>query len=422
MRTILLADDDRYVIEGMLKHIPWEELGVRVAGTAADGREALEKYKTLRPDIVMTDVYMPEMDGFELAAAIHEIDPAFPIVFLSGYDDFANARKAASSGVQHFLLKPPSLTEIVFVVREVVEALDEHRERDELLAGYMRQQHVLRQSMKDVFFRDMLSTRYRTEELPLSRIEFMGLPPSPAVQVLTISLIRSDAMNKKQERDWQLLRFGTGNIIRELLAKRLGECDGLFAEAVDYTDKDFVVLFLTEDARQPIDPDLVLSVSTEIAENVLKYMKISVLCGLGLPRAGYSGLIDSFLESQIAVETAEMNEMNRIYAYEEDADPERGVDEAFEWIRQLNDAVYQKRLALARELWKKLREELRRVCLALPVLRGVYAGILSSAWAATSASAASAAASEEEAGSKSCCWRCIAAERAARRRSGWTSS
>jgi len=115
---------------------------------------------------------MPAMDGFQLTEAIHDIDPLVPIVILSGYDDLDNARRAVSSGVHHFLLKPPSLAEINFVVREVLQLLNESRERDELLESYLQQQEIVRRSMKDAFFRDLIVTRYRAGELPTERIAF----------------------------------------------------------------------------------------------------------------------------------------------------------------------------------------------------------------------------------------------------------
>jgi len=387
MKTILLADDDQYVVEGLMKHIPWDELGVRIVGTASDGKEAYEKFRALKPDIVITDVYMPEMDGFQLTEAILAVDPDVPVIFLSGYDDFANARKAVSFGIQHFLLKPPSLTEIVFVVREVIEALDENRERDELLKKYVSQQHVLRQSMRDAFFRDLLSTRYRPDELPEQRIAFMELPPPDvSIQALSIRLIRSEALNKKKERDWQLLRFGTGNIVREVLARELEAMPNVSAEVVEYTDKEFVVVFLGGDPSAPLSAEAVMNVSTHIVDNVLKFMKISVMGGLGRPYRGYHAVIDSYLDSQVAVEHAEMSEINRIYRFEDVQGSGEGKQASLEWIGKINEAIYQKQPSVVMELWQRFKRQLETETASLPVLRGAYAGVISALWTAWCAS------------------------------------
>ena len=388
MKTILLADDDQYVLDGLLKHIPWEDMGVRIVGTAGDGADAWRQFQQLKPDIVITDIYMPEMDGFQLTACIHERDPSFPVVILSGYDDFANARKAVKSGIQHFLLKPPSLAEIEFVVREVVQQLNESNERDLLLASYTAQQEVLRSSMREAFFRDLLVTRYRSGELPQQRIAFLGLPEAPQVQTLCLSLVRSDIWNKSREREWQLLRFGTGNIIREVLNKRLEGQTHLSAELLDYTDKEFIVIFLgAEDDASKLCQSFILELSTELVEQVLQYMRMSVMGGLGCRHEGYHRIMDSFLESQQAVEMAEMGELNRVYAYAERPLPEPGDEPVMplETIRKLHDAIFQRQLPEVQEYWRLLRADNAAGAFALPVLKGVYAGIVSALSTAASA-------------------------------------
>ncbi len=424
MNTILLVDDDQYVIDGLLKHVPWDDMGVEVIGTASNGVEALAKFHELKPDILITDVYMPEMDGFQLTEEIHAVDSSLPIIILSGYDDYANARKAVKSGIHHFLLKPPSISEIVFVVREVVEQLNQTQERDELLASYLQQQDVLQRSMRDVFLRNLLTTRYRAEELSQQRIVFMGLPEHATVQVLSLILVRSGELNMKQERDWQLLRFGTGNIIRETLDKRLVEHD-ITAQVISYSDKEFDIIFLhtgqgqgeaqgqmqqqdlgqvedkpqgearentkgetqTNGSTAEWNQPFIREVSAEIVENVLKFMKISLLCGLGTPYTeGYHRIIDSFLESHTAVEIAEMNELNRIYTFEEsdmDSTPaEQSLNMPLESLRKLHDAIFQKHLLQTRDLWVVLKGEIPVGAIPLPVLRGVYAGVISSLWTA----------------------------------------
>jgi len=391
MNTILLVDDDQYVIDGLLKHVPWEDMGVRIVGTAGDGAQALELFRERMPDIVITDIYMPKMDGFQLTEAIHEIDPEFPVVILSGFDDYANARKAVTKGIQHFLLKPPSISEIEFVVREVVQQLNESKERDELLASYVRQQNIVQRSMRELFFRDLLTTRYRREELPWQRIAFMELPLEIDVQALTLSLIRTEGRTRTSERDWQLLRFGTGNIIREVLDKRLEACPDLAAEVVAYSDKDFVVLFLSAAQLGDAASANIMEASTAIVDSVLQYMKISMLGGLGKSWTGYEHILDSFLESQSAIETAEMNDWNRIYRFAEKTDPEEGRLMPLDLIRKLNDAIFQKRLQDAADLWQELKADRAFVSSSLPGLKGVCAGLISAWWTSAWSTAAQAA-------------------------------
>lgn len=382
MNTILLVDDDDYVIQGLLRHIPWENMGVRIIGTAADGAEGLAKFRELRPDFVITDIYMPEMDGFQLTEAIHAVDADVPVVILSGYDDLANARKAVSRGIHHFLLKPPSVTEIEFVVREVLQQLNDSQERERLLADYLQQKDIVQQAMKDAFFRSLLTTRYRREELPTDRISFMGLPEQAEVQALTLSLIRPDVSIRREEREWQLLRFGTGNIIRELLDTHSASGPAPAAELLPYSDQSFVVILLGGELSEADVQASVDALSASIVDNILRYMKLSVMAGLGTVRSGYHQLMDTYLESRRAVETAEMNEWNRVYRYSESGDADRRTDVSLDAVRDVHDAILQKRWMQTLELWKQLSADLIGGAVALPVLKGVCAGIASSLWTA----------------------------------------
>ena len=85
---IMLVDDEEEVRKAMIRNMNWERLGFTVAGDAENGEDALEKLEQLEPDVVMTDIRMPYMDGLTLIARIRERYPFIKILIFSGYDDF----------------------------------------------------------------------------------------------------------------------------------------------------------------------------------------------------------------------------------------------------------------------------------------------------------------------------------------------
>lgn len=105
MYKILLADDDYHVLEYLRKMIPWEALGFEVVGYCADGQEALHEAREHRPDVIMTDIGMPRMDGITLIKRVREEDPGIKSIFLTCYDDFKYAQEAIRLGSFDYILK-----------------------------------------------------------------------------------------------------------------------------------------------------------------------------------------------------------------------------------------------------------------------------------------------------------------------------
>ena len=124
MYRVILVDDERLIVRGLSTVIPWEEYGCEIAGTAHDGVSGLELIRKVRPDIVLTDIRMPNMDGLTMLAAIRSEFPEIQMSVLTAYRDFEYARKAITLGVCRYLLKPSNLDELKEAVKLMVSRLD----------------------------------------------------------------------------------------------------------------------------------------------------------------------------------------------------------------------------------------------------------------------------------------------------------
>ena len=123
MYRVVLVDDERLIVRGLSSVVPWEELGCEVAGTAYDGDTGLELIRQIRPDIVLTDIRMPNMDGLTMLAALHSEFPRMQMSVLTAYRDFDYARQAINLGVCRYLLKPSKMDELLEAVRQMVSRL-----------------------------------------------------------------------------------------------------------------------------------------------------------------------------------------------------------------------------------------------------------------------------------------------------------
>ena len=103
---IILVDDEEEVRKSIIRKIKWEENGFLVVGDAENGEDALEKIEALEPDLILTDIRMPYMDGLTLAERVRQKYPSMKIVIFSGYDDFEYAKQAIKLNVTEYILKP----------------------------------------------------------------------------------------------------------------------------------------------------------------------------------------------------------------------------------------------------------------------------------------------------------------------------
>ena len=102
----ILCDDNEIILEGLRTQVQWNALGIDLCATAANGQEALELVKEFKPDILITDIKMPYIDGLELSKRAQQLNPQIVILIISAYDDFEYARSAIHLGALDYILKP----------------------------------------------------------------------------------------------------------------------------------------------------------------------------------------------------------------------------------------------------------------------------------------------------------------------------
>ena len=139
MYKVFIADDEIVIREGLRNNFHWEENGYTLVGEAPDGEIALPMIRDEKPDILITDIRMPFMDGIALCREVRRVMPWIQIVILSGFDSFEYAKQAISLGVQEYLLKPISSDELMRVLERLSERIEKER-RDRRDLEKLRQQ------------------------------------------------------------------------------------------------------------------------------------------------------------------------------------------------------------------------------------------------------------------------------------------
>lgn len=174
MLKIFLAEDEVIVRETIKRMIPWEDLGFELVGEAADGEMALPLLIRQQPDLLITDIKMPFMDGLTLAKLAKKEIPELKVVILSGYDDFNYAKQAISIGVEDYLLKPITKNALIERLTEIRSRYEHEKTQKEYYEKFQREMQAYEKNSSRDFFEalvggsmDMMEVYKRAEKLGL---------------------------------------------------------------------------------------------------------------------------------------------------------------------------------------------------------------------------------------------------------------
>ena len=183
---VLLVDDEEEVIQVIMKKINWEGIGFLVAGYANNGIRALEMVEEVQPDVIMTDIKMPFMDGMEMAHRIRTEYPAIKILFFTGFDEFEYAKGAIHLEAEEYILKPVNSVELTNVFTRLKIKLDQEineKRSVEILQKYYMESLPLLQAN---FYSSLIEGRIHEEEIPHYLSDYRLSFPGPFFCCLVI--------------------------------------------------------------------------------------------------------------------------------------------------------------------------------------------------------------------------------------------
>ena len=189
---VFLADDEIVVREGIRQSFPWDETPYTLVGEAPDGEMALPMIRDTNPDIVITDIRMPFMDGLELCRVLRAQMPWIGIIVLSGYDEFEYARQCIQLGVREYLLKPINATELRGVLDKVSSQLEEERKALEHAASLRARMESGGKFLKEKLIGSLFADEAVEEDAVnvIKELASMGCPvPSPCYVVIDAAFL-----------------------------------------------------------------------------------------------------------------------------------------------------------------------------------------------------------------------------------------
>lgn len=228
----MLVDDDYPVLELLSQTIEWEQLGVKLQGIYENGASAFEDAQDEMPDILITDIGMPKMNGIELTKRLKELNPALQVVILSCHSEFEFAKQALKLQVQDYIVKDMFDPEdLCVVVKKVKENLDSQKRKS---MEQMQVQHMLDKNRENVKSRFIRQTIYQSE---ISEKEWfidagaLGLQLDKRGYTATLAFVHDFHLAKEYYLSEDNLIFSINNVMNELLKDSKLEAAHFFLEA-----------------------------------------------------------------------------------------------------------------------------------------------------------------------------------------------
>lgn len=200
---IIIVDDEKIIREGLANIMDWQSVGFEVVAQLKDGREALEYIERNPVDVVVTDIKMTFISGLEVARHIYEKKPGIRVVLISGYKEFEFAHQAIKYNVEHYILKPTKLNELMAIFGDIKLKLDreaEARKQKQMEKQYLDEVFPL---LKEQFFVDLFMGVIQDKEEVIKRIQLIGLDIDPEKSVCCFAGIKLLSYDEYVERTWK---------------------------------------------------------------------------------------------------------------------------------------------------------------------------------------------------------------------------
>lgn len=301
---VFLVEDEMVIRRGIKNSIDWEKEGYIFCGEASDGELAYPMIIKEKPDILITDIRMPFMDGLELCKLVKKELPNIKILILSGYDEFDYAKEAIRLGVTEYLLKPISSGKLLEALNWVSESIRREKEDKDLVRKYMEEMRENTEHEKQKFFEQMIAGNLSmADALETGKKYEMNL----SAGMYNLLLFRF-TLGEENRKSGELL--GEAEYAIEKLTERL-EYVFEFQRGVE----GWAFLLMADNEEQM--SERVKELSKDLEEIMKNYSTIAYFGGIGQPVARLRELEESFREAERALAARFTMELNRIISVED---------------------------------------------------------------------------------------------------------
>lgn len=348
MYKVLLVEDEVLVREAITENIVWNEIGLRLITSCKNGKEAIEAIEKEVPDIVITDICMPYIDGMQLSEYIYTRYPETKIIIFSGYDEFEYAKQALQYKVEEYLLKPVTageLTELLVKIKNKIDTQRKEKNDIKRLRGtYYKHLNTIRsQVLNDLILGNKVEEEYK-DEMKESGIELSKKYFKVAIIDTEISY-PSDFVIGNNQNQSALLSFAIYNIVNEIMsAQSLG---------LTFQQKDRKMVLIFESDLKVNFENEVRAVCELIQDKIKDYLQVEIFIGIGKK-------VDSLSKIYLSYEQA-FELINYSYLYGHNCIISQQEIDFFRKEIDISTNIEKLLLQVTRQFYKEIELELDRL-------------------------------------------------------------
>ncbi len=275
MIKLLIADDEPLVQAGIKSMVNWEELGIHIIGTVANGAAAYELIREHQPQIVITDIKMPVMSGLELAGKCHEEGMELPVfIILTSYEEFQFVKEALAYQVVNYLIKLELTPEVLTAALE--QALAKVAELQKS-TGSSADTYSSLYLMKEQFYTRLIFNLFESEDQFEAQARNLKIPHDHPSFVVSYVEIRSEKLTHMSS-DMQINLYASSlQVARELISKHCA------CHVLSLDTRHFCIIFFLEEKSCADYKSMILETLTQVSVMLFNYYAVTIHTSVGVP-------------------------------------------------------------------------------------------------------------------------------------------
>ncbi|MCR8635923.1 response regulator [Paenibacillus radicis (ex Xue et al. 2023)] len=303
---IIVIEDEVDILLGIQEVIEQSGLSFEQVFAEHSGEEALTLIERYRPEIILTDILLPEMSGLDMLESVKAMDYQPKVIVISSYSNFTYAQRSIQLGAVDYILKPTLKEELIDKIRSVYDMVQRERTSQDQIRNQMAYARLGTEALREKFVQGLCMHKTALQEHIHHRLQVWDLQWLETQSYVVISLsINKDEFRGKEDKDINLDLFAIGNIAEDIMKNYQSS---VMIRSIYH---DWVILTAWEEEW---------SIAQDIYERALAYQKIRPAIGISERKYSFQAISEAYEQARKALKIALLNNSKRIVRYVEIAD------------------------------------------------------------------------------------------------------